>query len=95
MIGGSIMRNIHHPSALRKDDLVAISQGRNETTIDDMEFFETLAHSQCLVMPPWVYHVNKEGRLEKVTAVRYTPEYSLDKASILLAVMNKLPSLHS
>ena len=54
---------------------------------------ETLARKRCLVMPPWVYHINNEGHLEKVAAVRYTPEYDLDKPSMLLAVMDKLSQL--
>ena len=43
------------------------------------------------VMPPWVYHIRSDGRLEKVTPVRYAEDYNLDKPSILLAVMEKLP----
>ena len=56
-----------------------------------MEFLETLARRRCMVMPPWVYHIGDEGRLEKLTPVRYDADYNLDKPQILLAVMHKLP----
>ena len=83
------MSGTHH-SGLNKTALEQIAAGRAGQDIDDMEFFETLAHRRCLVMPPWIYHIEKDGHLKKVTAVRYTPNYQLDKASILLALMGKL-----
>jgi hypothetical protein len=66
----------------------------HESGIDDMEFLETLARRRCMVMPPWVYHIRDDGRLEKLTPVRYGEDYNLDKPAILLAVMDKLPSVH-
>ena len=86
------MRNLH-VGCLGKDELQAITEGKLDHPIDDMECFETLAAKGCLVMPPWIYHVGKDGKLEKVTAVRYTADYALDKASILLAVMQRLPQM--
>jgi hypothetical protein len=62
--------------------------------LDDMEFLETLAHRRCMVMPPWVYHIRRDGHLEKLTPVRYDTHYNLDKPRILLDVMDKLPSAH-
>jgi hypothetical protein len=82
-----------HPR-LGRHDLEALAEGTREGELDDMEFFETLAQKHCLVMPPWIYHIDHAGHLEKVTAVRYTPEYHLDKPRILLAVMDRLPHLH-
>ena len=46
------------------------SGAKATVSIDDMEFFETLASNHCLVMSPWVYHVDSGGALEKVTPVR-------------------------
>lgn len=88
------MRTAHHPHGLGKEELRAIAAGELPGSIDDMEFLETLAHKRCLVMPPWVYHIASDGKLEKLTPVRYDREYNLDKASMLLAVMQKLPRLH-
>ena len=88
------MRNAQQAIRLGKEDLIAMAHGENPGHIDDMEFFETLAQKHCLVMPPWIYHIDHAGHLEKVTAVRYTPEYHLDKPRILLAVMDRLPHLH-
>lgn len=88
------MRNIQHGSALTRHQLEAMAKGRTDATIDDMEFFETLAHKHCLLMPPWIYRVNSTGQLEEVTPVRYTDDYQLDKPSILLALMNRLQRHH-
>ena len=38
-----------------------------------------------------MYHIGDHGKLEKLTPVRYGADYNLDKPSILLAVMEKLP----
>jgi hypothetical protein len=45
-------------------------------------------------MPPWVYHIRPGGRLTKLTPVKYGADYNLDKPAILLAVMQKLPTVH-
>ena len=87
------MRTVHHPHGLGKRQLRAMAES-HDTAIDDMEFLETLAHRRCMVMPPWVYHIRNDGKLEKLTPVRYDEEYNLDKPSILLAVMDKLPQVH-
>lgn len=87
------MRNVHHAHRLGKQDLLAMARGESDLAIDDMEFFETLARNHCTVMSPWVYHLDPDGHMEKVTPVRYTPEYSLDKPSMLLAVMERLPQM--
>lgn len=72
-----------------------MADGHGSSAIDDMEFLETLAQRRCMVMPPWVYHIRGDGRLEKLTPVRYRRDYNLDKPSILLAVMDKLqPPVH-
>ena len=71
-----------------------MASGQGPSTIDDMEFLETLARRRCMVMPPWVYHVRGNGQLEKLTPVRYGADYNLDKPAILLAVMEHLPKLH-
>lgn len=84
------MEQVHQGGRLGRDDLRAIASGRRSQDIDDMEFFETLAHRRCVVMPPYVYHIDDAGHLEQVTPVRYTSDYHLDKASILLGVMEKL-----
>jgi len=88
------MRTVADHPRLGRQDLEALAAGKREGELDDMEFFETLAQKHCMVMPPWVYHVDPEGHLEKVTAVRYTPDYHLDKPRMLLAVMDRLPRLH-
>jgi len=63
-------------------------------TLDDMEFLETLAQHRCMVMPPWVYHIRHDGKLEKLTPVRYDDHYNLDKPRILLDVMDKFAAAH-
>jgi hypothetical protein len=73
---------------LGKRELRAMAETHGH--LDDMEFLETLAQRRCMVMPPWVYHIKKDGHLEKVTPVRYDEEYNLDKPQILLAVMDKV-----
>jgi hypothetical protein len=88
------MRNIHTSHALGTTDLQAIAAGERPSLIDDMEFLETLARRRCLVMPPWVYHIEADGHLEKLTPVQYGEDYNLDKASMLLAVMRKLAPVH-
>ena len=91
---GFIMRTAHHPHGFGKTELLAMAQGQAPERIDDMEFLETLAQRRCLVMPPWVYHIKRGGKLSKLTPVKYGADYNLDKAAILLAVMQKLPTLH-
>ncbi len=84
------MRTAIHAHKLGKEELEEIAAGDKSSRIDDMEFLETLACRHCMIMPPWVYHVTRNGTLEHVTPVRYTEEYELDKANILLAVMKRL-----
>ena len=91
---GEIMRTAHHPHGLGKEQLRAIASGHGPARIDDMEFLETLARRRCMLMPPWIYHIGAGGKLEKLTPVRYGNDYNLDKASILLAVMDRLPRTH-
>ena len=67
---------------------------KSHDTLDDMEFLETLAQRRCMVMPPWVYHIQENGHLEKLTPVCYDQTYNLDKPRILLAVIDKLPTAH-
>ena len=88
------MRTAHHPHGLGKQELQEMAEGHDAAKIDDMEFLETLARKRCMVMPPWVYHIGPQGRLEKLTPVRYGRDYNLNKASILLAVMHKLSPVH-
>ena len=89
------MRTLHHPHGLGKSELQAMAAGKQTGSIDDMEFLETLARRRCMVMPPWVYHIGPDKKLEKLTPVRYTEDYNLDKPSILLAVMQKLAPVES
>ncbi|HVT83420.1 MAG TPA: hypothetical protein VHM90_22455 [Phycisphaerae bacterium] len=86
------MQAVQHPHGHNKKELRAMAAAHDTAAIDDMEFLETLAHRRCMVMPPWVYHIRSDGKLEKVTPVRYAEDYNLDKPSILLAVMEKLPT---
>ena len=88
------MRTIEHPHGLRREELQEMAARGRPGDIDDMEFLESLARQRCLVMPPWVYHIGEAGHLEKVTPVRYGPDYNLDKPTMLLAVMEKLPHTH-
>ncbi len=88
------MKTVHHPHGLGKEDLQAMASGGSSSAIDDMEFLETLAQKKCMLMPPWVYRIKKDGHLEKLTPVRYGQDYNLDKASMLLAVMRKLQPVH-
>jgi hypothetical protein len=81
-----------HSHGLDKHQLRAMAESHDN--LDDMEFFETLAHRRCMVMPPWVYHIRKDGHLEKVTPLRYNEKYNLDKPLILLDVMDKLAVPH-
>jgi hypothetical protein len=83
-----------HPPGFGKNELIAMASGKVPGAIDDMEFLETLARRRCMVMPPWVFHIGPHGKLEKLTPVRYTRDYNLDKPSILLAVMQKLTPVH-
>ena len=84
----------HQTHGLGKSQLIAMATGQSPGAIDDMEFLETLAQRRCMVMPPWVFHIGARGKLEKLTPVRYTQDYNLDKPSILLAVMEKLTPVH-
>jgi hypothetical protein len=86
------MRTQYHSHGFGKRQLQAMAEAHSK--LDDMEFLETLAQRRCMVMPPWVYHIKKNGHLEKVTPVRYDEEYNLNKPQILLAVMDKVPSGH-
>jgi hypothetical protein len=86
---GDLIMPTLHSHGLDKRQLRAMAQSHDN--LDDMEFLETLAHRRCMLMPPWVYHIRKDGHLEKVTPVRYDAQYNLDKPQILLAVMDKLP----
>jgi hypothetical protein len=79
---------------LGRSELEAMASGRQSGSIDDMEFLETLARRRCMVMPPWVYHIKEGGKLEKLTPVRYTEDWNLDKPKMLLAVMSKLTPVH-
>lgn len=88
------MRTLHHPHSLGRQQLRAMADNHNAAGIDDMEFLETLARRRCMLMPPWVYHIRRDGKLEKLTPVRYGSDYNLDKPSILLDVMDKLPRVH-
>jgi hypothetical protein len=88
------MRTLQHPHGLGRRELQAMAEGQSAEPIDDMEFLETLAQRRCMVMPPWVYHVRDDGKLEKLTPVRYRQDYNLDKPVMLLAVMEKLPRVH-
>ena len=83
----------HHQIRLRREDLKEMAAGHRDNEIDDMAFLETLANNHCMVMPPYVYHVGDHGELEQVTPVRYDRSYNLNKAAILLALMEKLPRL--
>ncbi len=89
-----MMRTLHHSHAFGTDELQAIAAGQQPRSIDDMEFLETLAGRRCLLMPPWIYHIERDGHLKKLTPVQYGEDYNLDKASILLAVMQKLSPVH-
>ena len=86
------MRTVQHSHGLGKRQLQAMAEAHGN--LDDMEFLETLAQRRCMVMPPWVYHVRDDGKLEKLTPVRYRRDYNLDKPVMLLAVMEKLPTVH-
>jgi hypothetical protein len=88
------MRAIQHEGGLRKSELEAIASGQTALDIDDMEFLETLAQYRCMLMPPWVFHIRPDGKLERLTPVRYLDDYNLDKAAILLALLEKLPRMH-
>jgi len=83
----------HHHIRLNRKDLKEIASGRQHTPIDDMVFLETLASNHCLVMPPYVYHLGANGEMEQVTPVRYDDQYNLNKAAILLAIIDRLPRL--
>ena len=83
------MRTAEH-HGLGKHDLRAMAEGSRAEGIDDMEFLETLATRRCMLMPPWVYHIRNDGKLEKLTPVRYRRDYSMNKPLMLLAVMDKL-----
>ena len=82
-----------HHQRLKVEDLREMAAGRKASTIDDMDFLETLAWNNCMVMPPYVYHLAPDGHMEHVTPVRYDDEYNLNKPAILLAVMEKLPKM--
>ncbi len=80
---------------LSRRELEAIASGHTHCAIDDMEFFETLAHAGCFFMSPWVYHYNEQNELEPLTPILYQDDYSLDKAGMLLAVMDRLLHPHA
>ena len=88
------MRTAHHAHGLGRQELRDMADKHDAASIDDMEFLETLARRRCMLMPPWIYHIRRDGKLEKLTPVRYGMDYNLDKPSILLDVMDKLPKVH-
>jgi len=88
------MRTAHHPHGLGRRELKDLADKHDAAGIDDMEFLETLARRRCMLMPPWIYHIRNDGKLQKLTPVRYGEDYNLDKPSILLDVMDKLPKVH-
>lgn len=73
-----------------RHELEDIAHGLNPSAIDDMEFLETLSYMGCFLMSPWVYHFNEQQELEPLTPIQYRDDYSLDKAGILLAVMDRM-----
>ena len=73
-----------------RQELDDITRGLSPSAIDDMEFMETLSYAGCFLMSPWVYHFNDQQELEPLTPIQYRDDYSLDKAGILLAVMDRL-----
>lgn len=73
-----------------RHELEDIAHGLNCSSIDDMEFLETLSYTGCFLMSPWVYHFNEQQELEPLTPIQYRDDYTLDKAGILLAVMDRL-----
>jgi len=75
---------------LCRRELEDIVHGQNPLAIDDMEFLETLSRAGCLLQSPWIYHLNDQQELEPLTPIQYRDDYSLDKAGILLAVMDRL-----
>jgi hypothetical protein len=84
---------MHQQIHLKRQDLKEMAAGHRENEIDDMAFLETLATNHCMVMPPYVYHVNEDGTMQQVTPVRYDDHYNLNKAAILLALLEKLPRM--
>ncbi|HVT82948.1 MAG TPA: hypothetical protein VHM90_20085 [Phycisphaerae bacterium] len=74
-------------------DLVAMSQGRLECTITDLDFLESLAAKHCFLVPPWVMRASPAGGLAKITRVTYTLDGEMDKPAILVAVARKLADL--
>lgn len=77
-------------SELSLRDLRAMAEGQIEGTVTDMDFLETLAAHKCLLVPPWVMRVSREGGLARVTPLVYDPDGQIDKARVLLAAERRL-----
>lgn len=80
----------HASGRLTLHELREIAAGRKHQHLNDMDFIESLGAQHCLLMAPFIYHMDAEGHMEQVTPIRYDDHYEIDKANTLLAVLNKL-----
>jgi hypothetical protein len=71
-------------------DLVAMASGMMEDTISDLDFLETLAGWRMFIVTPWVMEALPEGRLRKVTRLKFTVDGEVDKAKVLLTVAREV-----
>jgi len=73
------------------EDLEAIDGWRRHgRTIADMDFLETLARWKCILVPPWILELHPDGVMRRVARITYDLDMNLDKAGILLEVIDTL-----
>jgi hypothetical protein len=65
-------------------DLQAMVDGTMNSTINDIDFLETLAAHKCLIVPPWVMRASPSGGLSRVARLTYDADGNLDKARVLI-----------
>jgi hypothetical protein len=67
-------------------DLQAMAKGCMHSTVNDIDFLETLAAKRCIVVPPWIVRVQPTGGLARVARLVYDTDGNIDKVRVLLAM---------
>jgi len=84
------MRFVTLVSELSLSDLRAIAKGSMQCTVTDIDFLETLAAHQCILVPPWILRAQPTGGLARVTKIVYDTDGNIDKVAVLLAAAREL-----
>jgi hypothetical protein len=71
-------------SELSVSDLQLMAKGCMHSTVNDLDFLETLSARRCIVVPPWVVRVQPSGGLARVTRLVYDADGNVNKVRVLL-----------